>query len=305
MADTNAMRTADATRGFQKIAVVGAGQMGSGIAQVAAQSGLNVVLIDVDARSLERARTTIESSLDRMVEKGRIQRDDKDKCLARIARSSDLSLAGDVELVVEAVPENEELKRQVFSQLDLICPEGTILASNTSSIPITTLAGATRRPDRVVGIHFTNPVPVMRLVEIVSGYLTSDETTRAAEEFARKLGKETIRARDYPGFTATRLGIVLWNEAAWMLYEGQATREDIDKAAKLGLNLPMGVLELADFVGLDSILSILRECYETFGSQRYFPCPLLTQMVQAGQLGRKSGRGFYVYDQPGGASPSC
>ncbi len=280
---------------IRRIFVAGAGQMGSGIAQVCAQSGFEVIMRDIDDKILEKGMGVIESGLNQMVKKGVIEEADKEAVLKRLNPTKDIKLAAEVDVVIEAVPENKEIKQNLFRELDHICPPRTIFASNTSSISITTLAKVTDRPDRVIGMHFMYPVPLMKLVEIVKGYLTSEETLSTIKELSKALGKEYIVAKDYPGFLSTRLAMPFFNEAFYLLYEGIGTKEDIDKAARLALNHPMGPLELADFIGLDSILSILKVMYEGYGDPKYYPCPLLTQLVEAGHLGRKTGKGFYDY----------
>ncbi|MBI4489431.1 MAG: 3-hydroxybutyryl-CoA dehydrogenase, partial [Deltaproteobacteria bacterium] len=277
------------------IFVIGAGQMGSGIAQVAAQSKFQVFLNDVEQRIVVGAKGRIQKQLERALEKGRLTPEEMEAILGRITISADLSPAQEADVVIEAVIEKEAVKKDVFEKLDQICPSKTILASNTSSISITKLAAVTQRPDKVVGMHFFNPAPVMKLVEIVRGYLTSEETIGIIRSLATAMGKETILAKDYPGFLSTRIGMPIINEGIYALYQGLGSVEDIDKANRLGLNHPMGPLELADLVGLDTILNVLEILYEGHGEQKYFPCPLLRQMVEAGHLGRKTGRGFYDY----------
>lgn len=278
-----------------KILVAGAGQMGHGIAQVAAQANFTTYVYDIKDEFLQRGLGNIRKNLDRQVEKGKLSAEMRDAIMARLTPTTDLNVAREVDVVIEAIPENEELKKDFFRQVDAICPPHTVLASNTSAIPITKLAAATGRPDKVAGMHFMNPVPVMQLVEIVEGNQTSSETIQVIDDLAVAFGKVTVKAKDYPGFLSTRLVIPFINEALYALYEGRGTMEDIDKCAKLGLNHPMGPFEWLDFVGLDSILAIMQNLYQSFGDTRYFPCPLLVQMVQAGRLGRKVGRGFYDY----------
>jgi 3-hydroxybutyryl-CoA dehydrogenase len=280
---------------IRTLGVVGAGQMGSGIAHVAGASGLRVLLADLEGPYLARARAAIEKNLDREVAKSRRTREEKAAALERITTSTVLSGLAEAEVVVEAVVEDEAVKKDLFRKLDSICPETTILASNTSSISITRLAGATGRPQRVIGMHFMNPVPLMVLVEIVRGLATSDETTAATESLARAMGKTPIACNDSPGFVSNRVLMPMINEAIEALREGVGTREAIDGIVKLGLNHPMGPLALADFIGLDTCLSILRVLQGGFGDPRYRPSPLLVHMVDAGWLGRKSGRGFYEY----------
>ena len=281
---------------IKKVAVIGAGIMGTGIAQVCAQAGYEVGLRDIEDEFVERSISTIKSSLGKLVQKGKISQSDADAIIGRIKGTTDLKeAASDADLVIEAVVENMDVKKQVFKELDEICPEHTILASNTSSLSITEMAAATKRPEKVVGMHFFNPVPVMRLVEIVRGLTTSDETVEVARAFAEKLGKTPVVCKDSPGFIANRIALPALNEAMFALMEGVASKEDIDTAMKLGYNWPMGPLELADLVGLDTLLAIFEVFYNEFGDPKYRPCPLLREMVRAGYLGRKTGKGFYEY----------
>ncbi|MCS7154700.1 MAG: 3-hydroxybutyryl-CoA dehydrogenase [Bacteroidota bacterium] len=282
----------------KSIAVVGAGTMGNGIAHVFALHGFSVRLFDVAPEAIARALRTIERNLDRQIQKGLIPKGDKEAALGRIQAHADLEAAlTEVELVVEAAPEQVELKLELFARFDALAPPEAILASNTSSISITRLASATRRPDRVIGMHFFNPVPVMELVEIISGLQTSEETFRVIEETARRLGKTPVAVRDFPGFVSNRVLMPMINEAIWCLYEGVATAEAIDQVMRLGMRHPMGPLRLADLIGLDVCLHILNVLYEGFKDPKYRPCPLLVKMVEAGQLGEKTGRGFYEYKQ--------
>jgi 3-hydroxybutyryl-CoA dehydrogenase len=276
------------------IGVVGAGQMGNGIAQVSAAAGYDVTLTDISADALERARATIEKNLGRMVRKERITDADAASTLARIATSTDTVALGDCQLVIEAATENVELKHKIFEGLSRVVGEDAILATNTSSISITGIAARTARPDQVIGMHFMNPVPIMKLVEIIRGLATSDETYAAVDAAAQKMGKTTVLSRDIPGFIVNRVLMPYINEAVQTLYEGIASVEDIDTAMKLGTNVPMGPLTLADFIGLDTCLAIM-EVLHSGGDSKYRPSPLLRKYVEAGWLGRKSGRGFYRY----------
>jgi 3-hydroxybutyryl-CoA dehydrogenase len=279
----------------KKFMVIGAGQMGSGIAQVAAQAGLEVVLHDVKDEFVNRGLDVITKNLARDVEKGRKTEQEKQDILDRITPSTDLTNAKDVDFVVEAIVENMDVKTGVFKQLDEIAPAHAILASNTSSLPITEIAAVTNRPEKVIGMHFMNPVPVMKLIEVIRGLATSDETYRVVAELSEKMGKVAVEVNDFPGFVSNRVLMPMINEAIYCVYEGVATPEAIDEVMKLGMNHPMGPLTLADFIGLDTCLYIMEVLHEGFGDSKYRPCPLLRKYVKAGWLGRKSGRGFYTY----------
>lgn len=279
-----------------KVAVIGAGTMGNGIAHVFAQSGHDVSLVDVNAAALERALATIDRNLDRLVAKEKLTAEDKAATLARLRTSTELTgSVADAQLVVEAATERLDLKLKIFEQMDSAAPPDAILATNTSSISITRIAAATGRPDKVIGMHFMNPVPIMKLVEVIRGYDTSDATTAAVVALSRQLGKVPVEVNDYPGFVANRILMPMINEAICSLHEGVAGVAEIDEVMKLGMAHPMGPLHLADFIGLDVCLSILRVLQEGFGQPKYAPCPLLVNMVTAGKLGVKSGEGFYVH----------
>ncbi|MDW8481198.1 MAG: 3-hydroxybutyryl-CoA dehydrogenase [Meiothermus sp.] len=282
-----------------KIGVVGAGQMGSGIAQVAAQAGYQVVLRDLEEGYLERALENIRRSLGKLLEKGRIDPGAHEVALGRIQTTLRLADLKDCDLVVEAIVEHEPAKLELFRELDGLVKPGAILASNTSSIPITRLAAVTRRPERFIGMHFMNPVPLMELVEVIRGHLTSDETTQAVLGVARRMGKTPVEVNDYPGFVSNRILLPMINEAIQCVMEGVATPEAIDQVMRLGMNHPMGPLTLADFIGLDTCLAIMEVLHRGLGDDKYRPSPLLRKMVEAGLLGRKSGRGFYRYDEKG------
>ena len=280
---------------MKQIVVIGAGTMGNGIAHTAAASGFDVTLIDVAEVFLERGMATIAKNLQRGVDKGKMTAEDKQQILGRIRATSDVTAAAGADIVIEAIIENLAAKTQLFAQLDALTGPDCILASNTSSISITKIAAATKRPDKVIGMHFMNPVPVMTLVEVIRGIATSDETYARVAELSKQMGKTAIEVNDYPGFISNRVLMPMINEAIFALFEGVATAESIDGVMKLGMNHPMGPLTLADFIGLDVCLAILRVLEEGFGDPKYRPCPLLVKMVDAGWLGRKSGRGFYDY----------
>ncbi len=280
---------------MEKIVVIGAGTMGNGIAHTAAASGFSVTLIDVGDEVLHRAVNTISANLQRGVDKGKMTADEKQAVLGRITAVTGDDAIAEADVVTEAIVENLGAKVALFEKLDRLARPECLLASNTSSISITKIAAATKRPDKVIGMHFMNPVPVMTLVEVIRGLATSDEAYAKTEDLSKRMGKTPIEANDYPGFVANRVLMPMINEAAFALYEGVATAEAIDGVMKLGMNHPMGPLTLADFIGLDVCLAILRVLEEGFGDPKYRPCPLLVKMVDAGWLGRKSGRGFYDY----------
>lgn len=280
---------------IKKIMVIGAGQMGGGIAQVSAQAGYDTVQYDINMDLVNKGLAIVEKNLTRDVSKGKKSEEDKAAILGRIKPSIKLEDAADCDLVIEAIVENFDIKKQVFSQLDQIAPAHAILASNTSSLPITQIAATTKRPEKVIGMHFMNPVPVMKLVEIIRGLATTDEVYKIIEEASIKMGKTPVWCKDVPGFISNRVLQVMINEALWELYEGVAPAENIDNIMKLGMNHPMGPCELADLIGLDTILSILNVMYTGYGDPKYRPSPLLKQYVQAGWLGRKTGKGIYDY----------
>ena len=281
---------------IQNVMVIGAGQMGSGIAQVCAQAGFNVKLNDMKQEAYERGIANITKNLSRNVEKGRMTEDEKSQVLGRIQSSLDLKDAHDVDIVIEAAVENMEIKSTIFKTLDEVAPKHAILASNTSSLPITEIAAATNRPEKVIGMHFMNPVPVMKLVEIIRGLATADEVYQAVEDMTVKLSKTPVEVNDFPGFVSNRILMPMINEAIFTLQEGVATKEAIDEVMKLGMNHPMGPLQLADFIGLDTCLYIMEVLHDGFGDSKYRPSPLLRQYVKAGWLGKKTGRGFYEYN---------
>jgi len=282
---------------IESVAVIGAGTMGSGIAHVFARSGFSVFLCDVEQRFLDRAIASIRTNLGREALKGKLADTDIDPALTRITPTVGLESLGTVQLAIEAAPERVELKADVFRSLDRILPESSVLATNTSSISVTRLAALTRRPEQVIGMHFFNPVPIMPLVEVIRGLATSEATFTAVRDLATKLGKTPVEVNDAPGFVSNRVLMPLINEAAYSVMEGVATPEAVDQVFKLGMAHPMGPLTLADFIGIDVCVDILRVLHEGFGNPKYYPCPLLVRMVDAGWLGRKSGRGFYSYEK--------
>ena len=280
---------------MKNIVVIGGGTMGNGIAHTAAASGFDVTLVDVNDSILQRAVSTITANLQRGVDKGKMTAEERDAIVGRIKPATDVGTVAGADIVIEAILEQTEAKTQLLAKLDEITKADCILASNTSSISITKIAAATKRPDKVIGMHFMNPVPVMTLVEVIRGIATSDDTYQKVEDLSKRMGKTPIEVNDYPGFISNRVLMPMINEAIFTLYEGVATRDSIDGVMKLGMNHPMGPLTLADFIGLDVCLAILRVLEQGFGDPKYRPCPLLVKMVDAGWLGRKSGRGFYDY----------
>jgi 3-hydroxybutyryl-CoA dehydrogenase len=275
--------------------VIGAGQMGNGIVQVAAMSGLNVIMNDIAPQFVEKGIQTITKNFDRNVEKGKMSREERDAILSRIKGSVDLKDMASADFVVEAATERQDLKFQIFKNLDGVCRPGVILATNTSSIPIGRIASQTKRPDKVIGMHFMNPVPVMKLVEVIRGLATSEETFKMTWDLSVKFGKTPALANDYPGFIANRILMPMINEAIYCLYHSVGTKEDIDTVMRLGANHPMGPLALADLIGLDTCLAIMETLYDGFKDSKYRPCPILRKYVEAGWLGKKTGRGFYDY----------
>lgn len=285
------------------VGIIGAGQMGAGVAQVAAQAGVKVLLNDISHDFVASGLENVGRNLDRMIQRGRFKPDERDRIMRRIETTAKLEDLKDTDFVIEAVVENEDAKIALFQKLDKVCPEHVIFASNTSSISITRMGARTTRADRFIGMHFMNPVPAMRLVEIIRGLATSQETFEATRTLAERLGKNTMTAEDFPGFIVNRILLPMINEGIYTLYEGVGGVTDIDTAMKLGTNQPMGPLELADLIGLDTCLAIMEVMHRVFGDDKYRPCPLLKKYVDAGYLGRKAGRGFYTYDPQGNPTP--
>ena len=285
------------------VGVIGAGQMGAGIAQVTAQAGIPVVMHDVSPEACKRGFDAIRKNFDRMIQRGRFKPEERDRVMEIIKTATDLSAMKKADFVIEAVTENEDAKIAIFQQLDKVCDPDVIFASNTSSISITRMGARTTRADKVIGMHFMNPVPAMKLVEIIRGLATSDETYRTTQALAERVGKSTMTAQDFPGFIVNRVLLPMINEAIYTLYEGVGGVTDIDTAMKLGTNQPMGPLELADLIGLDTCLAIMEVMHRVLGDDKYRPCPLLKKYVDAGYLGRKTSRGFYTYNEQGNPVP--
>jgi 3-hydroxybutyryl-CoA dehydrogenase len=281
---------------IKKVMVIGAGQMGAGITQVMAQAGIEVILQDLKADFVNRGKATIEKNLLRQVQKGKLDEKELESILLRIYPSTEMADVKEVDMVIEAAAENMEVKKNIFSRLDELAPAHTILATNTSSLPITEIAAVTKRPAQVIGMHFMNPVPIMKLVELIRGLATTDDVFKSVYDLAIKLEKDPVEVKDFPGFVANRILMPMINEAIFTVYEGVANPEAVDEVMKLGLNHPMGPLALADFIGLDICLSVMETLHAGFGDDKYRPCPLLRKYVKAGWLGKKSGRGFYIYD---------
>lgn len=280
---------------LNKIFILGAGLMGSGIAQDAISKGFNVVVSDINEEFVQKCTRTIDSQLERMVSKGRMKPEDKSAAIGRLKTTVELSEAKNADVVIEAITENLELKKKAFAELDKICPPSTILASNSSSLSITAIGGATKRPDRVIGMHFLSPVPVMPICDVVVGFATSNETVKAIAELAKRLGKKVLMWKDCPGHGYTLPGNAYWNEAVYTLYEEAGTKEDIDKCHRAGLGLAMGPFEVLDFIGIDTMVEIYQYLYSSYGETKFFPCPLLTQMVEGGYYGVKTKKGFYEH----------